>query len=67
VGAGSSGVRSQPRVMGAHLLLVSGRDFDVVRSDLMMPAMSGMDLYDAAPAAAPRAVVPAATLAGCSW
>ena len=44
--AGPTGVRSQPRVMGAHLLLVSGRDFDVVRSDLMMPAMSGMDLYD---------------------
>ncbi|MDO9021108.1 MAG: ATP-binding protein [Deltaproteobacteria bacterium] len=36
-------------------LLLSGRDFDVVLSDLMMPGMSGMDLYDELARRRPRA------------
>lgn len=36
-------------------LLLSGRDFDVVLSDVVMPVMSGMDLYDELARTRPKA------------
>ena len=37
-------------------LITSGREFDVILSDLMMPTMSGMDLYEALLQRAPASV-----------
>jgi PAS domain S-box-containing protein len=55
-------VESDPRVALARLL--AGERFDLIFCDLMMPDLSGMDLYDALAAARPEAAARVVFLSG---